>query len=507
LDRELEKRERDARELADKLASQQTQSRVLMEQIEGMEQFTQEAFQRVGQQLERFQNIAFLSLEDIRTQDHPLLSKDQVTILQNAFDAIGSFHIYSLPRIVAGSIQLNLPENLQVEILKARADTILAVLGNDLEAALKRCEAVLALIQSTDKYSAGLRWEMERLRGDILAHQAGLLPDSKADEAQQKWKRAQHDYEELLQLGEQDPLRLIKAEMSLGDVARRLSLHSHKDADILYYRQRALDRLNSALRRLEQLPPEQRTRADALSLASGIYRKIGNVYYDYHDEILQSGSSQPDNADYELLDKIIENYRIAQEKATQAEQRLPATGLEREMLMVDEVFTEANLADCLSRQLSFQKLNGSERKGIAEDLRRALDIRNDLCLRVFASDRSNYYYASLLCTGLRKYADFATKHPELQISREIAGDKLRLAILLTGAVPTADADGLAELTDRVMGRDIGKRMRDTLRVINEFNRKLEEIEESPEGFAGTRGVIAAPYPTISHEESAPEFPR
>jgi hypothetical protein len=98
--------------------------------------------------------------------------------------------------------------------------------------------------------------------------------------------------------------------------------------------------------------------------------------------------------------------------------------------MVDEVFTEANLADCLSRQLSFQKLNYSERARIVSDLRMALDARNELCLRVFASDRSNFYYASLLCTGLRKYADFAIRHPELQISREIASDKLRLAICL-----------------------------------------------------------------------------
>ena len=120
---------------------------------------------------------------------------------------------------------------------------------------------------------------------------------------------------------------------------------------------------------------------------------------------------------------------------------------------------------------------------------------------MFASDRSNIYYASLLCTGLRKYADFAIRHPELQISREIASDKLRLAILLTGAVPTPDADGLAELTDRVMGSDIGKRMRDTLRVINDFNRKLAEIEGFPDGFARTRGAIAAPNQATSHEES------
>jgi hypothetical protein len=503
---ELTERERDTRELANKLASQQIQSSGLMAQIEEMEKFTHDAFERVGQQLERFQNIAFLSLEDIRTQDHPLLTKDQVTILQNAFDAIGSFHIYSLPGVITESIPSNLQENLEVKILKARADTILAVLDNDLDAALERCEAALTLIQSTEKTSADLRWDMERLHGDILAHQAALLADSNAEEAQQKWKQAQHDYDELLQLGEQDPLRLIKAEMSLGDVARRVSLHSHKDADIVSYRQQALDRLNSALRRLEQLPPEQKSRADALSLLSGIYRKIGNVYYDYHDEILQNSSSETDKADCELLDKIIKNYRIAQEKATQAEKSLPATGVERETLMVDEVFTEANLADCLSRQLSFQKLNYSERARIVSDLRMALDARNELCLRVFASDRSNFYYASLLCTGLRKYADFAIRHPELQISREIASDKLRLAILLTGAVPTADADGLAELTDRVMGSDVGKRMRDTLRVINDFNRKLAEIEGSPDGFARTRGVIAAPNQATSHEESEPGTP-
>jgi hypothetical protein len=57
-----------------------------------------------------------------------------------------------------------------------------------------------------------------------------------------------------------------------------------------------------------------------------------------------------------------------------------------------------------------------------------------------------------------------------------------------------------------MGSDIGKRMRDTLRVINDFNRKLEEIEESPDGLARTRGVIAAPYQATSHEESASGMP-
>jgi hypothetical protein len=57
-----------------------------------------------------------------------------------------------------------------------------------------------------------------------------------------------------------------------------------------------------------------------------------------------------------------------------------------------------------------------------------------------------------------------------------------------------------------MGSEIGKRMRDTLRVIDDFNRKLEEIEKPAEGSAGTREAIAAPNPTILHEESASEAP-
>jgi hypothetical protein len=75
--------------------------------------------------------------------------------------------------------------------------------------------------------------------------------------------------------------------------------------------------------------------------------------------------------------------------------------------MVEKVFTQANLADCLQIKLSDHSLNDSERTKVDEDLQKALETFNDTCLKVFASDRSNEYYASLLCKSLRKYVDFS----------------------------------------------------------------------------------------------------
>jgi hypothetical protein len=62
--------------------------------------------------------------------------------------------------------------------------------------------------------------------------------------------------------------------------------------------------------------------------------------------------------------------------------------------------------------------------------------------------------------------------------KDKAVDSLRLAILLTGVIPTEDADALAEYVDQLMGPESGARMRDTLNLIKEFNRRVEEIQKS-----------------------------
>jgi hypothetical protein len=74
---------------------------------------------------------------------------------------------------------------------------------------------------------------------------------------------------------------------------------------------------------------------------------------------------------------------------SQAEQLPPATGIGKDLFMVEKVFTQANLADCLQIKLSDHSLNDSERTKVDEDLQKALETFNDTCLKVFASDRSN----------------------------------------------------------------------------------------------------------------------
>jgi hypothetical protein len=66
---------------------------------------------------------------------------------------------------------------------------------------------------------------------------------------------------------------------------------------------------------------------------------------------------------------------------------------------------------------------------------------------------------------LRKYVDFSIHHPELEIPKDKAVDSLRLAILLTGVIPTGDADALADYVDQLLGPASGARMRDTLNLI------------------------------------------
>ena len=47
--------------------------------------------------------------------------------------------------------------------------------------------------------------------------------------------------------------------------------------------------------------------------------------------------------------------------------------------------------------------------------------------------------------------DFSIHHPELEIPKDKAVDSLRLAILLTGVIPTGDADALADYADQLLG--------------------------------------------------------
>jgi hypothetical protein len=124
---------------------------------------TQTAFKGVGKKLARFQDLALLSLEDIlRTKEHPLLSSDEIAMLQSAIDAIGSFHITSAGDTAAEPSDSDMRLTRRIDFLKQQASTILAVLGNDLESALDHANEALARVQSYDKDVD--RWEMQRLR-------------------------------------------------------------------------------------------------------------------------------------------------------------------------------------------------------------------------------------------------------------------------------------------------------------------------------------------------------
>jgi archaellum component FlaC len=376
--------------------------------------------------------LASVSLQDKRARLHAILDKDQVAILQNAFQAVNH-----LLEILSGKEASGASDVIRRQMLMAETRSLAGVLSGDLDVGLQECDSALdgEQQQSTDLSTelSGSKAQILKLRGNIYASKAFLIEAEKTRGIQDKgWqeensKKAIADLLKALDLMPAAPAFQADVLSSLSEVERRLSYDSTTITEVRQHRLSALrfvDQAEKLLERELQNAPADGERSMQLhSLLATVYRKAGNIEF----ESVKKGDLQMAEQKSAILNAV----KLYGDSIKQAgiEERSTPEGKQDSSVhlvtLVGRVFSEANLADTCELALRQNLVERGRLDEYRELVTKMLSERIETCFELVKAERERAYFRSLLSQGFENRGKYY-----LDRDNKIAFEDLRVAYLL-----------------------------------------------------------------------------